>query len=722
MHIPWTRRSFVKLLPGIGAWLSRGPVDAIGAKGDRQLESNALLGSATPRRGQNFSRLGYKMWDWDLQFMDIDPRTLKYADAERYADAAAEMGADSVLVYAITNTGLALFKSEFTPKFTNLPDDFLGAYLAACRKRNLKTELYYSLGWQKRLDVQHPEWAVLDANGKPVKEDETSQGFLGATSYLCFNSPFREYCLKQVKELADRFTFDLWDVDILMWMGRKLVCYNPYCLEKWRARTGQDLPRPLPQELYPQYLDFMVDTYRSIYQAVKDQLKGREREVPVTHNWGFNYDLDDFVMIESWPGGTDFYNMSVTAKLYRAHAHGREIQINPHRANNYVDYVNAPLPTIAWETAVAVSHNVGLMWADQAKLDGTIDEMAVRSGKEAFRVADQLIPKVRGTVPYAEVAILASERDQILTDDTASPDNPDFYGANRLLTDLHWPFDVITVEHLELAELAGYPLLVIPSLQYLAGEHRQVVLDYLEQGGHVFFCGRCAVLDHAGRPHAEPQLGLVKVRETHEPRGYVKPVFAMGDDRLKAANIGVVEVDPRHKVLGWLVPLSVTHQEGSPLQEVAYPLQGQTDMPVMVTGGKGQGQFTYVGYAFFQEYLKQDLPVMGEAFSKLVEEFYRPSVWVEAPMAVEAIYNQLGNELRISLVNGVTTRPAGEGAYTNIVEVIPIDGVTIRVRDKTIRRAYDLAGRELPVAAEGKTTVTTVPRLQQYDVATLIFK
>jgi hypothetical protein len=152
---------------------------------------------------------------------------------------------------------------------------------------------------------------------------------------------------------------------------------------------------------------------------------------------------------------------------------------------------------------------------------------------------------------------------------------------------------------------------------------------------------------------------------------------------------------------------------------VAYPLQGETNMPVMVTGRKGQGQFTYVGYAFFQEYLKQDLPVMGEAFSKLVGEFYRPSVWVEAPMAVEAIYNQLENELRISLVNGVTTRPAGEGAYTNIVEVIPIDGVKILVRDKKIRGAYDLAGHELPVTAEGKTTVTTVPRIEQYDLVTL---
>jgi hypothetical protein len=126
---------------------------------------------------------------WDLQFQDVDPSTLKYADAEKYAEAVAQAGATSHLVYAITNTGLALFKSQFLPKFQNLPDDFLGAYLEACRKRDIKTELYYSLGWQKTLDVTHPDWVVVGANAKPSQADITSGGFLGLVDYMCFNSP-----------------------------------------------------------------------------------------------------------------------------------------------------------------------------------------------------------------------------------------------------------------------------------------------------------------------------------------------------------------------------------------------------------------------------------------------------------------------------------------------------------------------------------------------------
>ena len=79
----------------------------------------------------------------------------------------------------------------------------------------------------------------------------------------------------------------------------------------------------------------------------------------------------------------------------------------------------------------------------------------------------------------------------------------------------------------------------------------------------------------------------------------------------------------------------------------------------MVAGEEGKGQFTYVGYRFFEEYCKQNLPVMGQVFTHLVAPYYEPAVWVEAPTVVEAIYNRKGSELRVSLVNGITGSSLG---------------------------------------------------------------
>jgi hypothetical protein len=344
--------------------------------------------------------------------------------------------------------------------------------------------------------------------------------------------------------------------------------------------------------------------------------------------------------------------------------------------------------------------------------------------REAFRVADRLIPKVRGTVPYAEIAILANERDQILTDDGTYPD---FYGANKLLMDLHWPFDVVTTEHLSSTDLASFKLLLVPNVLHLSAQHRQVVLEYLRKGGHLFFCGRCAVLDENGKPHHSPNFGLAKIQqETHAPRGYVKTSFPIDDERLKAAEIMIVEADARQKVWARLIQTSVTRRAGSPLEDVAYPMR-LTDLPVIVSGEEGQGQFTYVGYRFFQEYISQGLPVIKQAFTHLVAPYYQPAVWVEAPSFVEAIYNQTGTELRVSLVNGITGRPAGDGrgvgsgnhGFLNIVEVVPVVDTKILLRGKRVRKATNLNGEQLRVTSGEGSTVIRVPRLEQYDLISL---
>lgn len=726
----FSRRNFVKLFPGLAAWQvlpeSVGRLGRVLAaptvphSGVRAASSAAAAG----KKGQTYSQLGYKIYILDFQNSDLDPDTLKNADAEKLGEAMAEMGIDSALVYANNVFGLTFFNSQYAPKLKNAPDDFLGQWLEACRKHKIKTVMYHAVYWQEWLAVQHPEWALQDASGKPVRFTVgTPENPEAVVTYLCLNSPFREYYMKQVKEIADRYTFDSWFVDEYFFV-KYMVCYNPHCVAKWRARTGLDLPNPVPDELYPRYLDFMADTYNSFQREIIEVLHASgHQNVVVTHNFGLDYRADDYLVMETNPQGSDYYQTSVRTKLYRAYAEGRELQMIPHRGNAYIDFTNAPAARLTWQSAVITSHNAATMWADLGNVDGPIDPIAIRSVKKANQTIDRLIPKVRGTVPYAEIAVLASSRDLILTDDR---DYPDFYGANKLLTDLHWPYDVVCEPQLKKADLGTYRLLVVPSSDYLAVEDAQTILRYLEGGSNLLISNRCGIFDRDGKPHPTPNLGLVKSQEGNEPRAYVKTMFPIDDERLKATNIGTVEPDAGFKVLGTYIPPTVYQQAGQPFSDSPFPGR-PTDRPVIVTGRKGKGNFVYVGYRFFEEYVKQDLPVFWQALRAMVGPFYRPSVWVEAPRVVEAIYNQLGSELRVSLISCITGRPSGEGGFhqtgwrgfNNIVEVIPIYNVRVVVRGKTVRRATNLAGRELPLTTARGRTVVTVPRLDQYDVITL---
>jgi hypothetical protein len=677
------------------------------------------------RTGQTYQNITYKTFLIDFQFSDVDPITMKRADPERLAEQTAETGAESLFVYAMATSGFALYNSNFAPKFKNLPDNFLGDFLEACRKRKLKTILYHTLGLQRTLAVDHPDWAMINAEGKPWTIDFSSLGFLGKTNWLCLNSPYRELALKQVKEIADRFTFDFWWLDDFG-IYESWACYNPYCVEKWKARTGQDLPRPVPPDLYPQYLDFGIDTFRSVYKEIKDQLKASTgRDIPITHNQGLDYVDDTYVEFESNPSGRDFYETSVDTKVFRARARGRELQVLPHLNNVYVDYVDAPVQQVRWQIATITSHNASVMSGMMANVDGTLDASALQLAKEGFKVVDRLIPKVKGTVPYAEVAVLSSERNELLTDGRGYED---FYATSKLLIDLHWPYDVVTANPLIADDLTPFRLLIVPEVNYMSEADRQVVLDYLEKGGNVFLCGKNATADEHGKLHAGVNFGLVKIaQETHAPRGYIKPSFPIVDERLKAADIVTVEPDAGYQVMGRLIRSSATRREGSPLEDVPYPLE-TTDEPVIVIGRKGKGQFVYAGYRFFHEYHKQNLLVIADVFRHLVGGFYLPAVWVEAPTVVNAIYNQIGRELRIALVNGISAVPSStlipfswhlENGFTNIVEAIPLSDLKILLRGEKVQQATNLMGEKLNVTMERGNTVITVPRLEQYDLVTV---
>ena len=125
------------------------------------------------------------------------------------------------------------------------------------------------------------------------------------------------------------------------------------------------------------------------------------------------------------------------------------------------------------------------------------------------------------------------------------------------------------------------------------------------------------------------------------------------------------------------------------------------------------------------EYHKQGLPVIADVFRHLVGGFYKPTVWVEAPTVVNAIYNQLGRELRIALVNGITAEPSStiiplswnlENGYTNVVEVIPLSDLKILLRGKRVQLATNLMGEKLKVTMQERNTAITIPRLEQYDL------
>jgi hypothetical protein len=189
------------------------------------------------------------------------------------------------------------------------------------------------------------------------------------------------------------------------------------------------------------------------------------------------------------PFGRDFFRSSHLAKLFRARIGGGEVELIGHRHNSVWDFTVKPALTLQWEAATSVAHDCAIMFVDQPNIKGDLDPLTYRTMKKAFETADDLIPHVRGTTPYAEIALLDAERSMTIN----TEEHRDQAGAHKLLTELHLPFDFVNENYLTIERLRQFQLLIIPNANYLSKSQREAIKQYVKEGGNLLFSHRTAL-------------------------------------------------------------------------------------------------------------------------------------------------------------------------------------------------------------------------------------
>lgn len=283
---------------------------------------------------------------------------------------------------------------------------------------------------------------------------------------VCINSPYRDYSLRQLKEIVSQYNFEALFMDSFITSPQ---CYCRYCQAMWKERYGGEIPPGLyPKELLQQ-LEFCEEvTLKRYYQEVHQILRSHNKTIPTSaHNAGINYAFDGYLSRETNPYGIDYYRSGLEAKLFRARREGKEVEVIGFRTNGILDFTLKPVPTLQWEVATSVAHNCAMMFVDQPFWDGSLDSTTYSALGKAFQVAEELKPHVSGTRPYAEILIVSSERSERLNRGSSLPlrgesERVDLYGAYKIFADLHLPFDICTEKQLLTTDLTRVPMIVVP--------------------------------------------------------------------------------------------------------------------------------------------------------------------------------------------------------------------------------------------------------------------
>ena len=479
-----------------------------------------------------YDQLGYKRLIVDYHFSDYVPGTLANANAADYVNACVELGVDSVLVYAKDHWGNCYFTTPNYPRHPNVPQDLFGEVLAGLSENGIVGFAYFSVGWDEHIARRHPEWVMRAADGTQIRRGAPiDDRVTGRWRYLCMNSPARDYLLGQIEELVTNYNFPALFLDILFMNPAGQICHCAWCQERWRGQ--HDIP--FPASYTPEYLTFITGTLGRFQRDVKTIITASGKTIQITHNFGLPFDDDDYVAFEFNALGRNFLRGSAIAKIMRAEAAGREVELIGHRFNQDWDFTTKSPVLMRWEAATVMAHNCALMWVDQPHMDGSFDSAALATMKASYQVVDDLAPHTRGSEPYAEIALLYPARSMRLDPDQEL----DFVGAYRLLSELHWPFDVISEEQLNPEQLQSFRLLIIPYARHLTPGAVTAVAEYVESGGRLLFTYQTATAGLSPDPLPTDSFGMVQILGPGiHPASFLRPLskYRCGNDYLRVTD------------------------------------------------------------------------------------------------------------------------------------------------------------------------------------------
>jgi hypothetical protein len=200
---------------------------------------------------------------WELPFRQIHldfhtsedvPDVGADFDAEEFAATLEKARVNSVTAFGRCHHGWIYFDSKQFPERihpTLVNRNLLREQIEACHARGIRVPIYTTIQWDEYTWQRHPEWAVLDPDGKLSGTPPYEPGFY---RYLCVNTPYREFIKTHVQEMLETLPVDGFFFDIVQ--HRDCSCWH--CREGMKA-AGLD---PFVRANRMRYAKQMLDAFK----------------------------------------------------------------------------------------------------------------------------------------------------------------------------------------------------------------------------------------------------------------------------------------------------------------------------------------------------------------------------------------------------------------------------------------------------------------------------
>lgn len=621
----------------------------------------------------------------------------------------------------------------------------------------------------------HPDWFAVDAEGKPYKA--------GDLFITCVNSPYyQEHIPAILREIAQLYKPEGFTDNSWSGLGRGSICYCQNCRQRFRDKTGKEIPRQKnwDDQTYREWIRWNYDRRLEIWDLNNKTTKEAGGEHCI------------------WSGmnSGSISGQSKSFRDYRAICQRADIIMLDHQARRDNE---------------GFQHNtqVGKLIHGMLGWDKLVPEsMAMyQAHRPWFRVASKPEPEARmwmlagiagGIQPWWHmVAAYHEDRRLYHTPEPVlnwhkthqqylinrqpvasvgvvwSQDNTDFYGRDQAeeLVEQPWrgmtqallrariPYLPLHADDLE-QQAAKLSVLVLPNLAALSDKQATTIRSFVSRGGSVVATGETSLYNEWG--DLRPDYALADIFGAHIQGGeqpekpeqkfageayhtYLRlsPELRLGVDGPHNGTEPVI-TGKRHPVLrgfdetdtipygGLLRPLQTEAGARVPMTyipqfpvyppEMAWMRQPKTNIPGLVLNTKPQGgRVAFLPADLDRQYERFNLPDHANLLANVVRWAAKDSipVKVEGPGLVEGSLYRQPDRLVLHLVN-LTSAGTWRAPLDELIPVGPLR-VSVKLPQGITGKSLRLlvSGQQVPVVVKNGWSQFEIKSVLDHEVAVI---
>lgn len=427
----------------------------------------------------------------DMHIEDWDDKFLSEFDPDKYFENLKRARIQCAMIYLQSHVGLCNFPTKVAAEHKAFRgNDKIQRLIKLCRENGIKVVGYYSLIHNNWAEIHHPEWKMIEADGRTPREKGGRYGFVCPN-----NAEYRDFVVEQIKEMHENFEMDGVFYDMPFWPDS---CRCPACRARWAKEVGGEMPEPYLsspqfkiyakklQEWMAEFCSFVVKKTHEIMPDVSIEFNNAGI---VAFEWyaGSTEMISD---VADYAGGDLYgdlaahsfsckYFYSITQNQPFEYMNSRCVRLQEHTATKDPEYLET-------EIALTRAHHGATFIIDAIDPVGTMDDRVYELLGKIFSEQEPLEKYNVGT-PVTDVAVFFDSTTQFDANGIGFGNKEAAIAATRRFTERHIPVAVIGNGHT--GDLSKYKCVIAPMLQNFDNPEIEKFIDYVSAGGNLYIDG-----------------------------------------------------------------------------------------------------------------------------------------------------------------------------------------------------------------------------------------